>query len=114
MISVADIDVSHPVCLVFGSEHSGLSKRALAMTEHRFTVPMHGMVESFNVSVSAALALWEVTQRRRRHLGAAGDLGNDDAVARAFFYLKRAIKSPEHIAFLEREHGVFAGAPFSA
>ena len=113
-ISVADIDVSQPVCLVFGSEHSGLSKRALAMTEHRFTVPMHGMVESFNVSVSAALALWEVTQRRRRHLGAAGDLGNDDAVARAFFYLKRAIKSPEHIAFLEREHGVFAGAPFSA
>lgn len=109
-ISVADIDVSRPVCLVFGSEHSGLSKRALAMTEHRFTVPMHGMVESFNVSVSAALALWEVTNRRRRHLHADGDLDADAAVERAFVYLKRAIKSPEHIAHLEKLHGTFPTA----
>ena len=112
-ISVADIDVSRPVCLVFGSEHSGLSKRALAMTEHRFTVPMHGMVESFNVSVSAALSLWEVTQRRRRHLGSEGDLDETEVVARAFHYLKRAVKTAEHIAFLEREHGAFPPPPTS-
>jgi tRNA (guanosine-2'-O-)-methyltransferase len=106
-VSVADIDVSRPIALVFGSEHSGLSKRAMALTEHRFTIPMHGMVESFNVSVSAAVALWEVTQRRRRHLGAAGDLDEREATALAVRYLKRALKSPELVARLEAEHGVF-------
>lgn len=106
-VSVSDIDVSRPVCLVFGSEHSGLSKRALALTEHRFTIPMHGMVESFNVSVSAAVALWEITQRRRRQLGTASDLDNAEACALALKYLKRAIKTPELVAHLEAEHGPF-------
>ncbi len=106
-VSVVDIDVSRPVCLVFGSEHSGLSRRAVALTEHRFTIPMHGMVESFNVSVSAAVALWELTQRRRRYLGADGDLDDAEAVELALRYLKRALKSRELVAHLEAEHGAF-------
>lgn|GEM_PF-114919 len=103
-ISIADVDVSRPVALVFGSEHSGLSKRALALTDHRFTIPMHGMVESFNVSVSAAVALWELTSRRRRLVG-AGDLSLADAADRALRYLKRAVKSPEMVARLQAELG---------
>jgi tRNA (guanosine-2'-O-)-methyltransferase len=103
-VSIADVDVTRPVALVFGSEHSGLSKRALALTDHRFTIPMHGMVESFNVSVSAAVALWELTSRRRRHLGAAGDLALNEAAAKAITYLKRAVKNPELVARLEDEH----------
>ena len=102
-VSVSDIDVSGRVCLVFGSEHSGLSKRAKALTDQRFTVPMHGMVESFNVSVSAAVALWELTSRRRRWLGSAGDLDIEEASARALRYLKRALKNPELVARLELE-----------
>ncbi len=100
-VSVADIDVDVPVCLVFGSEHSGLSKRAKALVDQRFTIPMHGMVESFNVSVSAAVALWEVTSRRRRNLGRASDLSLDEQTARAMKFLRRAIKSPEIIAHIE-------------
>jgi tRNA (guanosine-2'-O-)-methyltransferase len=109
-ISIADVDVTKPVALVFGSEHSGLSKRALALTDHRFTIPMHGMVESFNVSVSAAVALWELTSRRRRHLGASGDLSLHDATERALRYLKRAVKNPEFVARLEGELAAVAAA----
>src|SRR5688500_848419 len=54
-VPVHDIDVARPVALVFGSERDGLSRRALALTDRRFTVPMYGFVESFNVSVSAAI-----------------------------------------------------------
>ena len=108
-VSLSDIDVSRPVCLVFGSEHSGLSKRALALTEHRFTIPMHGMVESFNVSVSAAVSLWEVTQRRRRFLQADSDLDTDEATSLALRYLKRALKNPDLVAHLELESA--AGLP---
>ncbi|MDP2339809.1 MAG: RNA methyltransferase [Deltaproteobacteria bacterium] len=103
-VSVADVDVTGRVCFVFGSEHSGLSKRAKALTDKRFTVPMHGMVESFNVSVSAAVALWEVTSRRRRLLGSAGDLSLEEATTRALRFLKRAVKNPELVARLEGEH----------
>ena len=104
-VSIADVDVRGPVALVFGSEHSGLSKRALALTDHRFTIPMHGMVESFNVSVSAAVALWELSSRRRRHLGTAGDLPLAEATARALRYLQRAVKNPELVARLQAELG---------
>ncbi len=100
-VPVDAIDVSVPVALVFGSEHSGLSKRAKALTDQRFTIPMRGMVESFNVSVSAAVALWEVTSRRRRLLGSAGDLDLPTQTERAMRYLRRAIKSPELVAELE-------------
>ncbi len=102
-VSIAEVDVSRPVALIFGSEHSGLSKRALALTDHRFTIPMRGMVESFNVSVSAAVALWEVTSRRRRLLAEGGDLSLQQASDRALRYLKRAVKNPELVARLERE-----------
>ena len=104
-VPLGEIDVSRPVCLVFGSEHSGLSKRALALTDHRFTVPMHGMVESFNVSVSAAVALWDVTSRRRAHLGNATDLDENESLQRALRYLKRAVKTPALVQRLEAEFG---------
>ena len=86
------IPVDRPVALVFGSEHAGLSKRALGWAETRFTIPMQGFVESFNVSVSAAITLYDVTRRRRLLLGADGDLSADDRAARADGYLRRSVK----------------------
>jgi tRNA (guanosine-2'-O-)-methyltransferase len=95
-VPVDEIDVAGPVALVFGSERDGLSKRALALTDARFTVPMFGFVESFNVSVSAALALYDVSRRRRRVIAPAdGDLDVEALVARADIYLRRALKNPE-------------------
>ena len=94
-VPVHQIDVSKPVALVFGSEHAGLSKRALALTDARFTVPMFGFVESFNVSVSAALALYDVSARRRAGLSDEGDLDDDALRDRCDLYLRRALKTPE-------------------
>jgi tRNA (guanosine-2'-O-)-methyltransferase len=94
-VPVNAIDVTRPVALVFGSEHSGLSKRALSLTDARFTVPMHGFVESFNVSVSAALALYDVSARRRLRLTELGDLSDVDLLDRADLYLRRAVRNPE-------------------
>jgi tRNA (guanosine-2'-O-)-methyltransferase len=100
--------VDKPLALVFGSEHSGLSKSALSLADGRFTIPMHGFVESFNVSVSAAVALWEVVSRRRRDLlagGQVGDLDLTDQEARARRYLRRALKDNVRAADLEARHG---------
>lgn len=68
------IDCTRPVALVFGNEHRGLSRRALARCSGRFSIPMRGFSESLNLSVCAAMALGEVTARRRALLGRAGDL----------------------------------------
>jgi tRNA (guanosine-2'-O-)-methyltransferase len=100
-VPVHDIDVARPVALVFGSERDGLSRRALALTDARFTVPMFGFVESFNVSVSAALALYDVSTRRRAASAALGDLEEHALFDRADLYLRRAVKSPELIRHLE-------------
>lgn len=102
-VPLSDLPCDRPLALVFGSEHAGLSKRALSLTDIRFTIPMHGFVESFNVSVSAAVTLFDVTQRRRAFLRARGDLDLEEAAARAEQYLRRALKSPELIAELERK-----------
>jgi tRNA (guanosine-2'-O-)-methyltransferase len=98
-VSVHDIPVDKPVALVFGSEHAGLSKRALSLTDARFTVPMYGFVESFNVSVSAALTLFDVAHRRRETVG-RGDLDDDALLKKADLYLERAIRNPQIIAQL--------------
>jgi hypothetical protein len=61
---------------------------------------MQGFTESFNLSVTVALAMRTVAQRRRAHIGAAGDLDDDrrrDLRARWF-----ALKIRGVVGILER------------
>ena len=48
---------SDRVVLAFGAEGPGLSASALAHADDRITIPMHGIADSVNVSVAAAIAL---------------------------------------------------------
>ncbi len=52
--------------LLFGNEHKGLSDTAKAMCDVAIKIPMAGMVESFNISVCAALCMYEVTRQREQ------------------------------------------------
>jgi tRNA (guanosine-2'-O-)-methyltransferase len=101
-VPVHEIDVSRPTALVFGTEHAGLSKRAIALTDGRFTVPMVGFVESFNVSVSAAITLFDVTRRRRAQLGVDGDLPADELQRVANRMLERSVRNPRVIHLLTK------------
>lgn len=74
-IPLGSVPVDRPLCLVFGNEKTGLSAAARDACAVRFTIPMYGMSESLNVSVSAAIALYDVLTRRRAALGGRGDLG---------------------------------------
>ncbi len=53
------------IAVMVGNEHRGLSKEALGMADSIVTIPMHGMVESFNVSVATTVFLFEITRQRR-------------------------------------------------
>jgi len=52
------------LALLLGNEHRGLSGEALALCDRRLTIPMRGMVQSLNLSVTAAVCLYEITRQR--------------------------------------------------
>ena len=49
------VPVDRPLCLWFGAEHAGVSPEAIAAAKGVVSLPMHGMAQSLNVSVSAAI-----------------------------------------------------------
>lgn len=63
------VPVDAPLAVIFGSEVQGVSEAARARVDGRLCVPMRGLTESLNVSVSAALVLRAVADRRRALVG---------------------------------------------
>ncbi|MBE3130472.1 MAG: hypothetical protein IMZ54_07100 [Acidobacteria bacterium] len=63
-IPYTDIDFAKPVALVFGSESEGISEEALAFADKVVRIPMFGMVQSLNLSVSVAVILYEALRQR--------------------------------------------------
>ena len=53
------------VALVFGTEQQGLSNYAMTHADAFVKIPMYGFTESFNISVCAGIALYEVNRRLR-------------------------------------------------
>ncbi|WP_437206508.1 TrmH family RNA methyltransferase [Planctomicrobium sp. SH664] len=64
---IQELPLDRPVALCFGTEKQGLPSEAIAAADLCVHLPMYGFVESFNVSVAAALCLQETT--RRLHAG---------------------------------------------
>ncbi len=61
-----DLTLDKPIALVFGTEKTGLSAEALSNADGFVRIPMVGFTESFNISVSAALLLYTLTNRLRK------------------------------------------------
>lgn len=64
-MSYTDLDYTHPLALVFGSESEGVSQEALELADLRIQIPMLGMVQSLNLSVSVGVILYEAMKQRR-------------------------------------------------
>lgn len=60
-----EADYTSKVAIVLGAELEGPSPYALEHADARIAIPMHGMVESLNVSVAAAVILFEAERQRR-------------------------------------------------
>lgn len=65
-IDLEDFPVEEaPTALVFGNELDGLTETALEHADAYLRIPMRGFVDSFNISVSAALCMHFLTHRLR-------------------------------------------------
>jgi tRNA (guanosine-2'-O-)-methyltransferase len=62
--SLYDLNFTKKSAIVFGNEHRGLSKEAQEQADECFFIPMYGMVQSLNVSVSAAISIYEALRQR--------------------------------------------------
>jgi tRNA (guanosine-2'-O-)-methyltransferase len=81
-----ELDYTQPLVLVFGNESEGVSPDALALADFKIMIPMLGMVQSLNLSVSVGIILYEALRQR-------WDKG---------FYRHRRIRDEEYEAYLRK------------
>ncbi len=63
--SLYEMDLTNPkMALMLGNEHRGLSEKAIELADRHLMIPMTGMVQSLNLSVSAAICLFEISRQR--------------------------------------------------
>lgn len=96
-LSIDDVDFTRPTAVVFGNERDGVSDEMLELADDRIVVPMAGFVQSFNISVAAAVCLYHAFRDRKERQGRHGDLTDGEREElRAVFYL-RSVRGAERI-----------------
>lgn len=92
-VSISDVDWTKPTAFILGNEKHGVSDEAVTAADACVVIPMTGFVESFNVSVAAALIMWEASQQRIRKLGAHGDLtAKQQEILRAAMVMRSVVR----------------------
>jgi tRNA (guanosine-2'-O-)-methyltransferase len=64
-VLISQLPLDQKTALVFGNEGDGLTDNALNNADAYVKIPMYGFTESYNISVSAALCLYELSRRMR-------------------------------------------------
>jgi len=57
-------DLKDPVAILMGSEEDGVSYEYLKLADHKIKLPINGKIDSLNVSVACAIALYEAVRQR--------------------------------------------------
>lgn len=61
------LKINQPIALVLGNEQEGVSPEASQMADESIHIPMYGFTESFNVSVAAAVCLFNLIDMIREN-----------------------------------------------
>jgi tRNA (guanosine-2'-O-)-methyltransferase len=62
-ISLQELDITQKTVLCYGNEEQGLSEEAHELADVFVQIPMVGFTQSLNISVSAALTLYDMTNK---------------------------------------------------
>ena len=63
-IDYCQIDYTQPSAIILGAEKWGVTEEAAQLADEHIIIPMLGMVQSLNVSVAAAVILFEAQRQR--------------------------------------------------
>ena len=94
-LPISEWDFSAPTALVVGNEHAGASEAMLDAADAAVLLPLDGFVQSYNVSVAAALALSHARADRLARTGRHADLGADAQRVLRAHYTARAVPLAE-------------------
>ncbi len=61
--SIHELGAGQKTALVFGNEHEGVSEEGIKSADGLVHIPMFGFTESFNISVSASIFLFELLKK---------------------------------------------------
>lgn len=67
-VTLQELNITQPIALVFGTELTGITQDVEDMADEFVKLPMYGFTESFNISVCAALCMYELSTRIRKEL----------------------------------------------
>lgn len=63
-LNLYKIDLTQPVALIFGNEHSGVSEEIRQLADGSFIIPQAGIIRSLNISVACAVTLYEAYRQK--------------------------------------------------
>ena len=89
-LSYMDLDYTQPLAVIFGNEAEGISEEALGVSDYKIRIPMVGMAQSLNLSVSVGIILYEAMKQRKEK----------------GYYKKRRLPSNEFKTFTDRWLGL--------
>lgn len=90
---IEEMDFSRPTAIVFGNEKDGISPEMIEEADQTIIIPMNGFVQSFNISVAAAISLYHAFRAR----GVSGNLTEEQKVILRAEFSLRSSKNPERL-----------------
>ena len=101
--TINELDLSQPIALVFGTEHTGISEEIIAEADEFVKIPMFGFSESFNISVSVAITL-NVLRNRLEQSELNWKLSPEEQTALKIKWSKKILRAGNEleVAFRER------------
>ena len=96
-VPIENIDWSVPSAIVLGNEKDGISPEMQKLCDQSVIIPMQGFVQSFNISVAGAIALYHIYRERKLKLGRSGDLNEKQLEILTAHFLLRSSKNPERL-----------------
>ena len=61
-VTLHELNLTEPVALVFGNEHSG--EEMIGMADGNFIIPQVGIIKSLNISVACAVSVYEAYRQK--------------------------------------------------
>lgn len=61
---IHEVNLSGPLAIIAGSEDEGITNPTIRLVDELLKLPMNAELESYNVSVATAMALYEVNRQK--------------------------------------------------
>lgn len=108
-IPIGQADMSERTALIFGNELAGISDEFRAAADEVVAIEMSGFAQSLNISVAAAICLYEARRCRLESLGAHGDLAAGDRERLQAVFTIKSVRHSRKI--IERAVSAMAETP---